>query len=72
MHFLHRSGEIGHGLMPVEHGGELDHDYRRLGQQRIAQREHIRRAIGDRIGARAVIVAAGRVEKYHRNPINPV
>ena len=30
MHLMYRAGEIGDGLMPVEHGGELDHDRRCL------------------------------------------
>ena len=53
MHLMYRAGEIGDGLMPVEHGGELDHDRRCLGQQRILQGQHIRRAIGNRVGTRA-------------------
>lgn len=42
MHLMYRAGEIGDGLMPVEHGGELDHDRRCLGQQHILQGQHIR------------------------------
>lgn len=65
MHLMHRAGEIGDGLMPVEHGGELDHDRRCLGQQHILQGQHIRRAIGNRVGTRAMIVTAGRIEEDH-------
>ena len=51
MHLMHRAGEIGDGLMPVEHGGELDHDEGSLGEQQVLQGQYIRRAVGNRIRA---------------------
>ena len=57
-HTLHHPLEILHRLVPVEHRREFDHHHRRLGEQFVAQGEHVRRAVLDRVGTRAVCIAA--------------
>ena len=62
MHFGHSAREIVDRLAPVKHRRQCDHHISRLSQQQIAQRQHVGRAVLDRVGAGAVLVAAGRVD----------
>ena len=51
MHLVHRARKIIDGLMPIKHGGELDHDEGSLDKQQVLQGQYIRRAVGNRIRA---------------------
>ena len=62
VHFGHSAREIVDRLAPVEHRRQFDHHISCLSQQQIAQRQHVGRAVLDRVGAGAVLVAAGRVD----------
>ena len=68
MHFAYGPVEIGDCLAPVQHGRQFDQCALRFGEQQITQFEHVWRAILNRVGARAMLVAAGRikVDKVHR------
>ena len=68
MHFTHGPVEIGDRLAPVQHGRQFDQRALRFGEQQVTQFEYVRHAILDRVGARAMLVAAGRikVDEVHR------
>ena len=68
MHFAYGPVEIGDRLAPVQHGRQFDQRALRFGEQQVTQFEYVRCAILDRVGARAMLVAAGRidVDEIHR------
>ena len=68
MHFAYGPVEIGDRLAPVQHGRQFDQRALRFGEQQVTQFEYVRHAILDRVGARAMLVAAGRikVDEVHR------
>ena len=68
VHLLHVLWpHIGNRLAPVEHGRELQQQTVGLLQQLRQQWQHIGGAVGDAVGAVAVVVAAGWVEEDERH-----
>ena len=51
------------GTMPIEHRREFEHDKIGVFEEFVVQFEHIRRAIGEGVGALSVNVATGGVEE---------
>ena len=74
MHFAYGPVEIGDRLAPIQHRRKLDQRVLRFGEQQVTQFEHVRRAILDRVSARSMLVAAGRikVDEVHRTHLPEV
>ena len=74
MHFAYGPVEIGDRLAPIQHRRKLDQRVLRFGEQQVTQFEYVRRAILDRVSARSMLVAAGRikVDEVHRTHLPEV
>ena len=74
MHFAYGPVEIGDRLAPIQHRRKLDQRVLRFDEQQVTQFEHVRRAILDRVSARSMLVAAGRikVDEVHRTHLPEV